>query len=82
MRCYSGKTWGLNLSLTRLIYRTIIVPVMTYGLLFGTRFSPARSLATGHSNTTAENASQFYRTASIISTNLSPTRCHWNKRSS
>lgn len=73
MRCYSGKMWGLSPALTRLIYRTIIIPTLTYGASI---WYPALSnekvcnkIRTLQYNC-CKSIVQSFRTASIISTNL------------
>lgn len=73
MRCYSGKIWGLNPTLTRLIYRTIIIPVLTYGASIWypalTNQKVCNKIRTLQYNC-CKSITQSYRTASIISTNL------------
>ena len=73
VRSYCGRTWGLNSYLTRLIYKTIIVPVLTYGasiwypaLMHGKVSKKIRTLQYYCTKSIAKS----YRTASIAATSL------------
>lgn len=73
VRGYCGRTWGLDPNLTRLIYRTIVIPVLTYG---SSTWYPAlrdnslcKKLRTLQYYGT-KSITKSYRTASIVSTSL------------
>lgn len=72
-RSYCGKTWGLDPYLTRLIYKTIILPVLTYGASI---WYPAfinknisNKIRTFHYNC-SKNIIKSYRTISIVASRL------------
>ena len=73
VRSYCGNTWGLNSYLTRLIYKTIIIPVLTYGASI---WYPAfMNLDISKKTRTLQyyctkSIVKSYRTASIVSTSL------------
>ena len=73
VRSYCGNTWGLNSYLTRLIYKTIIIPVLTYGASI---WYPAfmhtevsKKIRTLQYYCT-KSIVKSYRTASIVATSL------------
>ena len=73
VRSYCGNLWGLNPELTRLIYKTIIVPVLTYGAsIWFPAFHNNKVSSTARTLQYYCNKSivKSFTTASIISTNL------------
>ena len=73
VRSYCGNTWGLNSELTRLIYKTIIVPVLTYGAsIWFPAFQSARVSKTARTLQyyCTKSIVKAYSTASIVSTSL------------
>lgn len=73
MRCYSGRMWGLSPALTRLIYRTVITPVLTYGAsVWYTALAnekACKKIRTLQYNC-CKSITQAFRTCPILGTNL------------
>ena len=72
-RSYCGKTWGLDPYLTRLIYKTIITPVLTYGASIWYPVFIHKPISikirTFHYNC-CKNIIKAYRTISIVSARI------------
>ena len=73
VRGYCGRTCGLDPTLTRLIYKTIIIPVLTYGSSIWYPAFADRSLSKKVRTLQyycTKSITKSYRTASIVSTSL------------
>ena len=73
VRSYCGRTWGLNPYLTRLIYKTIIMPVLTYGASIWYPAFMHRDVSVKIRTLQyycTKSIVKSYRTASIVSTSL------------